>query len=78
MAPNSSEVNRYHCCATCKCIQIGRDGAGRAKAVCTRLGYSTHPKYQFDCWDPRQAIVDKMEEESNKRTSGVLSKRSTL
>jgi hypothetical protein len=54
--------SKYHCCASCRHFASGRE-YGRVYNRCERLGYRTHPKYQFNCWDPKDRVKKRMMEE---------------
>jgi hypothetical protein len=54
-------AKNYHCCATCKHFRIERLETKKGHvAKCSRLGYETKSFYQFNCWDPRPDIVERM------------------
>jgi hypothetical protein len=55
-------MKSYHCCATCNHFRIRRN-QGRIETICQRLGYETKSYYQFNCWDPRPDILEKMKNE---------------
>jgi hypothetical protein len=47
--------NRFHACATCIHFNLEKRETGM-KYFCGRLGYDTHPKYQFNCWKPKEQV----------------------
>jgi len=51
-------MNNFHYCATCKNFKAVKDK--KARYICNRLGFETHPKYRFNCWDAREDILDRM------------------
>ncbi|TCP54484.1 hypothetical protein EV586_104102 [Tumebacillus sp. BK434] len=57
-------MNRFHCCATCQHYSIVEE-AGKRKSKCARLGFDTQPKYQFDCWNPKENVQKLMEKEKD-------------
>jgi hypothetical protein len=56
-----NKVKNYHCCATCNHFKVEKDRG--TTYLCKRLGFETSPKYQFNCWDPRENIKKKIESE---------------
>ncbi|SDI28487.1 hypothetical protein [Alteribacillus bidgolensis] len=58
-------MNRYHCCATCKWYEVRKTKGEKVTYHCIRLGYETHPKYQFNCWDPKEKVRKRMEQEDD-------------
>jgi ribosomal protein L37AE/L43A len=56
------EMREYHCCATCTHYEIRRDMA--EKFYCSRLGFATSPKYQFNCWVPKDDIQERIKKET--------------
>lgn len=52
----------YHCCATCRHFSIRRK-EDRVEIRCARLGYQTKTSYQFNCWNPREDIRQRMQNE---------------
>jgi hypothetical protein len=58
------KIKDYHCCATCTHFKAEKTQSGMIY-FCSRLGYETNPKYQFNCWNPKENIrklMDKREE----------------
>ncbi|MGO4886328.1 hypothetical protein ACJ2A9_01095 [Anaerobacillus sp. MEB173] len=53
-------MNRYHCCASCKWFRVEKNSGQKTTYHCRRLGYATNPKYQFNCWDPKEAVIKRM------------------
>ncbi len=51
--------SRFHCCATCVNFRAERSNEG-VRTFCSRLGYDTNPKYQFNCWTPKPQVINKM------------------
>lgn len=51
--------SRYHCCASCRHFSVAKQN-GRLLSRCLRLGYETNPKYQFNCWDPKERVQERM------------------
>ncbi|NHM32706.1 hypothetical protein [Neobacillus terrae] len=49
----------FHCCATCKNFLAKREN-NRMTYSCVRLGFETKPDYKFNCWDPKEKIVELM------------------
>lgn len=47
--------NRYHVCATCVNYKIEKKDA-IMNYYCGRLGFETNPKYQFQCWTPKEQV----------------------
>jgi hypothetical protein len=56
-------MSRYHCCATCQHYRVEKTASGHA-SKCSRLGFATEPKYQFNCWDPKEQVRKLMEKEA--------------
>ncbi|HET7580625.1 MAG TPA: hypothetical protein VFK33_15210 [Bacillales bacterium] len=54
--------DRYHCCATCRHFAIEKKGE-QIVTRCARLGYETNPKWQFNCWNPKDRVRRVMAEE---------------
>ncbi|MGJ7921857.1 hypothetical protein [Neobacillus sp. LXY-4] len=52
--------NRFHACATCVHFKMEKKQIGM-KYFCGRLGYSTQPNYQFQCWTPKEHVQRLME-----------------
>ncbi|MCU9614623.1 hypothetical protein OEV98_13850 [Caldibacillus lycopersici] len=52
----------YHFCATCIHFMVEKTDKGTGYR-CKRLGYETHPKYKFNCWNPKEHIIKLMEKE---------------
>lgn len=55
----------FQFCASCINFRAERDQDGM-KYYCSRLGYETNPKYQFNCWTPKEQVrklMDKSREE---------------
>lgn len=50
---------RFHCCASCRHFSSGRE-EGETFTRCSRLGYETKAKYQFNCWNPKEKIKRKI------------------
>ena len=48
-------VEHYHHCASCRHFGFRQEGEKNIP-FCTRLGYDTKPKFQFDCWDPKERV----------------------
>jgi hypothetical protein len=48
-------MNRFHCCATCQHFRIDKTAQGTSY-FCSRLNYATQPKYQFNCWNPKDQV----------------------
>lgn len=55
-------MNRFHCCATCQHYELSK-ADGKRVSRCARLGFTTDPKYQFNCWNPKQNVRRLMEQE---------------
>ncbi|MGM9923736.1 MAG: hypothetical protein ACI35R_05750 [Bacillus sp. (in: firmicutes)] len=49
----------YHCCATCIHFKIGKAN-NQIAYRCSRLGFETKTRYQFNCWQPREDIMKRM------------------
>jgi hypothetical protein len=47
--------DRFHCCASCKHFSI-ENNEGEITTRCARLGYETNPKWQFNCWSPKDRV----------------------
>ncbi|MGZ4123847.1 MAG: hypothetical protein ACXVOI_11675 [Tumebacillaceae bacterium] len=58
-------MSRFHCCATCEHYRAEKTPAG-LQTKCSRLGFATHPKYQFNCWSPKANVRKLMEKEGQK------------
>lgn len=54
-------TSRYHCCATCKHFSAVKTEKGM-RYTCIRLGFETRPEYKFDCWNPREDILKKIDQ----------------
>jgi hypothetical protein len=54
-------VNHYHHCASCRHFGFQKDDKGHNVPMCNRLGYKTHPAYQFNCWDPKPRVKAALE-----------------
>lgn len=54
--------SRFHACATCIHFEALKTDFGM-KYRCDRLGYETNPKYQFDCWSPKDHVKKLIEKE---------------
>ncbi|MED0704549.1 hypothetical protein P4S91_20280 [Aneurinibacillus aneurinilyticus] len=50
----------YHCCATCQHFQVLKHPARKTEYKCARLGYMTKPAYRFECWTPKDIVVERM------------------
>lgn len=59
-------IDHYHCCATCRHFGF-REAGGEKQPYCTRLGYDTQPKYQFNCWQPKDRVVKAIEKKLGDR-----------
>jgi ribosomal protein L37AE/L43A len=57
-------MKNYHCCATCMHFKTERNETG-ITYKCSRLGYTTKPDYQFNCWNPRMDIQEKMKKNNS-------------
>jgi hypothetical protein len=53
------KTNRFHVCATCIHFRVEKE-KGRIIYRCHRLGYETKPTYQFNCWHPKEQVVQLM------------------
>ncbi|MBM7693421.1 hypothetical protein JOC77_002861 [Peribacillus deserti] len=49
-------MKKFHCCASCIHFKPIREDSGM-RYFCSRLGYETNPKYQFDCWKPKVKVI---------------------
>ncbi|WP_188691313.1 hypothetical protein [Pullulanibacillus camelliae] len=54
-------VEHYHHCATCQHFAF-REEQEKKIPICKRLGFDTHPSYQFDCWNPKSRVRQKLHE----------------
>lgn len=52
----------FQCCASCIHFLAKREQDGM-KYYCSRLKYETNPKYQFNCWTPKERVRKLMEKE---------------
>ncbi|HET7580451.1 MAG TPA: hypothetical protein VFK33_14315 [Bacillales bacterium] len=59
--------DRFHCCASCRHFSIEKRDE-RIVPFCARLGYETNPKWQFNCWNPKDRVRRTMarERENNR------------
>ncbi|XKE51449.1 hypothetical protein LG279_11880 [Sutcliffiella horikoshii] len=57
-----TKVNRFHACATCKHYQVIKLTTHTIYR-CSRLGFKTKPNYKFDCWQPKENIIQLMKKE---------------
>ncbi|TYS74834.1 hypothetical protein FZC75_02940 [Sutcliffiella horikoshii] len=57
-----TKVNRFHACATCKHYQVIKLDT-HSIYRCSRLGFETKPHYKFDCWQPKENIIQLMKKE---------------
>ncbi|WP_316246606.1 hypothetical protein [Sutcliffiella horikoshii] len=57
-----TKVNRFQACATCKHYQVLKLNT-RTVYRCSRLGFDTKPHYKFDCWQPKDNIIQLMKKE---------------
>ena len=55
-------MSKYHCCATCVHFRVVKKAEG-TEYVCSRLKFETKPRYQFDCWNPKENIRKLMDKE---------------
>ncbi|GEN36556.1 MULTISPECIES: hypothetical protein [Aneurinibacillus] len=53
----------YHCCATCRHFRVVKRTGSKTEYVCGRLGYATKPTYRFDCWTPKEIVLERMRNE---------------
>ncbi|MFC3884877.1 hypothetical protein ACFOU2_15950 [Bacillus songklensis] len=58
-------MKRFHCCATCIHFKPVKTERGMTY-FCSRLGYETDPKYQFNCWSPTETVRKLIEKEKGK------------
>ncbi|WHY89140.1 hypothetical protein QNH39_25005 [Neobacillus novalis] len=49
----------FHCCATCRHFKVEKKGEGM-NYYCSRLGYETKPNYKFNCWSPKEQVIQLM------------------
>ncbi|MBM6619310.1 hypothetical protein [Bacillus suaedaesalsae] len=49
----------FHACATCIHYTVDKTDKG-VSFRCSRLGFATNPKYQFNCWTPKENVVQLM------------------
>lgn len=63
-------MKNFHCCATCVNYEVKRE-RGMQIYRCSRLGFDTKPTYQFNCWDPKEAVKKLMDKhtDSSKKPS---------
>ncbi|AMA73919.1 MULTISPECIES: hypothetical protein [Aneurinibacillus] len=54
---------KYHCCATCRHFQVVKQPGQKTSYRCARLGYETRPVYQFNCWNPKEIVSERMKQE---------------
>lgn len=70
----AASEDRFHCCAACRHFSI-ENTEGRIVTRCARLGYETNPKWQFNCWNPkdrvRRAIAEERKRERVKARAKV-------
>ncbi|MCG1023113.1 hypothetical protein EKQ44_15845 [Sutcliffiella horikoshii] len=59
-------TNRFHACATCQHYQVQK-WASATIYRCSRLGYETKPHFKFDCWQPKENVLQLMKKEEIKR-----------
>ncbi|MBM7647932.1 hypothetical protein JOC78_000872 [Bacillus ectoiniformans] len=52
-------VDQFHCCATCRHFEPSKTANGMSY-FCSRLGYETQPSYKFNCWSPKDQVVQLM------------------
>ncbi len=51
----------FHCCATCIHFKIKKEANGnKTVRYCGRLGFETKPTYQFNCWEPKELVLNLM------------------
>ncbi|WP_162927691.1 MULTISPECIES: hypothetical protein [Bacillaceae] len=48
-------MKNFHCCASCVNYEVKKEN-GKMIYRCSRLGFDTKPTYQFNCWDPKEAV----------------------
>jgi hypothetical protein len=58
-------MKNFQCCATCRYFRSEKKEAG-IKYFCSRLGYETKTNYQFNCWNPREDIKKRINEDQSK------------
>ncbi len=66
--------NRFQVCAACQHYQVIKLNTHNVYR-CSRLGFETKPHYKFNCWKPKEKVLQLMkrqgivwEENSNERT----------
>jgi hypothetical protein len=52
----------FHFCATCMHFKAERK-SDRMVYYCSRLGYETKTNYKFNCWTPKNSIIDLMKKQ---------------
>ncbi|WP_230494754.1 hypothetical protein [Pseudoneobacillus rhizosphaerae] len=55
----------FHCCATCEHFRALKS-VGSMNYLCSRLGFETKPKFQFNCWNPKENIKRLIEKNQQK------------
>jgi hypothetical protein len=58
----------FQFCASCIHFRAKREKEGMTYH-CSRLGYTTKPNYQFNCWTPKEQ-VRKLMEKSKQESDG--------
>ncbi|MCM3617298.1 hypothetical protein M3936_06890 [Sutcliffiella horikoshii] len=61
-----SKVNRFHACATCIHYHVIKIDT-RTIYRCNRLGYETKPYFKFECWQPKENVIQLMKKEQTNR-----------
>jgi hypothetical protein len=49
----------FHCCATCRHFRVEKKLDGMVYS-CSRLGIETKTNYKFNCWSPKESIIELM------------------
>ncbi len=56
---NVPTANRFHACATCQHYQVIKLDSHTIYR-CSRLGYETKPHFKFNCWQPKEKVLQLM------------------
>lgn len=67
--------DRFHCCASCRHFRVEKNGE-RMVTRCARLGYETNPKWQFNCWNPKDRVRRAISEERKRERMRARAKAS--
>jgi len=57
-----TKTNRFHACATCQHYQVIKL-PDRNVYRCSRLGFETKPHFAFNCWQPKDKVLQLMKKQ---------------